>query len=61
MGLSRKGPITPYRGSWAELQRRRKESVLALIEDERVDAAIEVARIREEARTFEGVDRVRGF
>jgi hypothetical protein len=59
MGLSRKGPITPYRGSWAELQRRRKESVLALIEDERVDAAIEVANIRERVRSDEGIDRVR--
>lgn len=61
MGLSRKGPITPYRGSWAELMRRRKESALAIIEDERIEAEIEVARIREQSRIFEGIDRVRGF
>lgn len=61
MGLSRKGPITPYRGSWAELMRRRKEAALAILEDERVDAEIEVARIREQTRLFEGIDHVRGF
>ena len=61
MGLSRKGPITPYRGSWAELMRRRKEATLAFIEDERIDGEIEVARIREQTRLFEGIDNVRGF
>lgn len=61
MGLSRKGPITPYRGSWAELMRRRKEAAIGIIEDERIEAEIEVARIREQSRIFEGIDRVRGF
>jgi hypothetical protein len=41
--------------------RRRKEAALAILEDERVDAEIEVARIREQTRLFEGIDHVRGF
>lgn len=61
MGLSTKGPITPYRGSWADLERRRRENALLLIEDNRVDDAIVLAGIREQARMFKGIDRVRGF
>jgi hypothetical protein len=61
MGHSTKGPITPYRGSWADLERRRRETSLLIIEDNRVDDAIVLAGIREQARMFEGIDRVRGF
>ncbi|MHC2249932.1 hypothetical protein [Bradyrhizobium elkanii] len=61
MGLSTKGPITPYRGSWADLERRRREATLAMIEEDRVEAAITIAGIREQVRAFEGIDRVRGL
>ncbi|MCS3449936.1 hypothetical protein M2222_001241 [Bradyrhizobium elkanii] len=61
MGLSTKGPITRYRGSWADLERRRREATLAMIEDDRVDAAIAIAGLREQVRAFEGIDRVRGL
>ncbi|WP_316207480.1 hypothetical protein [Bradyrhizobium sp. SZCCHNR3118] len=61
MGLSKNGPITRYRGSWADLERRRKDAQLLMIEDSRVDDAIAIAGLREQASLFDRIDRVRGF
>ena len=60
MGLSTKGPITPYRGSWADQEFKRRNAALLLGDDRHTDDAIQIASIREQARLF-GVDRVRGL
>jgi hypothetical protein len=59
MGLSTKGPITPYRGSWADQEFKRRNAAL-LLTDLHVDDAISVATLREQVRIF-GFDRVRGL
>jgi hypothetical protein len=60
MGLSTKGPITPYRGSWADQEFKRRNAALLMTDLHNVDDAISVATIREQVRLF-GVDRVRGL
>ena len=60
MGLSTKGPITPYRGSWADQEFKRRNAAVLLGDDRHIDDAIQVASIREQVRLF-GVDRVRGL
>jgi hypothetical protein len=60
MGLSRKGPITPYRGSWADQEFKRRNAQLLLGDTYRVDDNIAIATIRESIRLF-GFDRVRGL
>ena len=60
MGLSTKGPITPYRGSWADQEFKRRNAALLLGNDRHIDDAIQVATIPEQVRLF-GVDRVRGL
>jgi hypothetical protein len=60
MGLSTKGPITPYRGSWADQEFKRRNAALLITDLHNVDDAISVATIREQVRLF-GVDRVRGL
>ncbi len=60
MGLSTKGPITPYRGSWANQEFKRRNAALLLGDDRHIDDSIQIASIREQVRLF-GVDRVRGL
>jgi hypothetical protein len=60
MGLSTKGPITPYRGSWADQEFKRRNAAVLMTDLHNVDDAISVATIREQVRLF-GVDRVRGL
>ena len=60
MGLSTKGPITPYRGSWTDQEFKRRNAALLLGDDRHVDDSIQIASIREQVRLF-GVDRVRGL
>jgi hypothetical protein len=61
MGLSTNGRrITPYRGSWADQEFKRRNASLMLSDPNSVDDAIAVANIREQVRLF-GIDRVRGL
>jgi hypothetical protein len=60
MGLSTKGPITPYRGSGAQQEFKCRNAALSLGDDRHLDEAIAVASMREQVRLF-GVDRVRGL
>jgi hypothetical protein len=60
MGLSTKGTITPYRGSWADQEFRRRQAALMLTDHHHIDDAIAIASIREQVRLF-GIDRVRGL
>jgi hypothetical protein len=60
MGLSNKGPITPYHGSWADQEFKRRCAEIMAADTSRVDDCIAMANIRETIRTM-GVDRVRGF
>jgi len=60
MGLSTKGPITPYHGSWADHEHRRRSGALLLASDHRINDPIVMASIRENIRLF-GIDRIRGL
>ena len=60
MGLSTKGPITPYRRSWADQEFRRRQAALMFSDHRQIDDAIAIANIREQVRLF-GIDRVRGL
>jgi hypothetical protein len=59
MGRSNKGPITPYRGSWADQEFKRRTELM-LADAQPIDDAIAIATIRENIRIF-GADRVRGL
>ena len=60
MGLSTKGPITPYAGSWADQEFKPRRAALLIGDEQTIEDAISLATMREQVRTF-GVDRVRGL
>jgi hypothetical protein len=60
MGRTTKGVITPYAGSWAHQEFKRRNAALLIGNDQALDDAITIATIRETVRTF-GLDRVRGL
>jgi hypothetical protein len=61
MGRSTKGPITPYAGSWADQEfKRRRAAALLIGDDQSIEDAISLATMREQVRTF-GFDRIRGL
>jgi hypothetical protein len=60
MGRSTKGPITPYAGSWADQEFKRRNAAMLIGDDQVLEDAISLATMREQVRTF-GVDRIRGL
>jgi hypothetical protein len=46
MGLSNKGPITPYHGSWADKEFKRRRAEIMAGSPNRVDDFIAMAKLR---------------